>query len=502
MDILRRLWQRALKSPYLIVVAGGAIAVLTVATCVSVLLQSRDDARAIATASSRNLAAIAERDIERNFELYALSLQAVIEGVGNPEVMRLPWDLRRGVLFDNSLSASYIGSILVYDPNGDIIIDSSSEVPRKGNVSDQTFFTIQRDHPNVGLYISHPHVSRLRGVWEITLSRRLSRADGSFAGIASLAVDLDYFRQLFGSLKLGPNSAVSLIGRDGVLYIRDPYDARVIDRDLGSADTFRRMLNASEGSFTDVSMIDGIHRQYYFKNFPTLPFVIMVADALPDIYSAWRHRAMWIGALVLVLAVGFVAVSLLMSIQLKRRMLAEKELLLLARTDGLTGLKNRRVLDEILAQEWQRARREGYVFALLFIDIDKFKAYNDTYGHQAGDEILAAVARNLGENARRPGDCVARYGGEEFMVVLPGTSRDSAAVIAEKIRESVSALAIPHVGSEYGHVTISIGVAAWVPGNSTDLAGVMRAADEALLNAKSTGRNKVVVSDAFGTRPG
>jgi diguanylate cyclase (GGDEF)-like protein len=99
-------------------------------------------------------------------------------------------------------------------------------------------------------------------------------------------------------------------------------------------------------------------------------------------------------------------------------MRAESELQLLARTDGLTGLNNRRSLGEILEHEWRRAKRSQSVLSLLFVDIDRFKAYNDTYGHQAGDDTLAAVARCIADNIRRPADSAARYGGEEFIVVL------------------------------------------------------------------------------------
>ncbi|MGF6296762.1 diguanylate cyclase (GGDEF)-like protein [Paraburkholderia sp. WC7.3d] len=134
------------------------------------------------------------------------------------------------------------------------------------------------------------------------------------------------------------------------------------------------------------------------------------------------------------------------------------------------------------------------MFSLLFVDIDRFKAYNDTYGHQAGDDALAAVARCIGDNIRRPADTAARYGGEEFIVVLPDTPPDGASVIAEKIRSAISELAIEHAGSEYGRVTASIGSASWAPEQDVDVTTIIKAADEALYNAKATGRNKVATS--------
>lgn len=131
------------------------------------------------------------------------------------------------------------------------------------------------------------------------------------------------------------------------------------------------------------------------------------------------------------------------------------------------------------------------MFSLLFVDVDRFKAYNDTYGHQAGDDALAAVARCIGDNIRRPVDSAARYGGEEFVVLLPDTPEPGAARIAERIRAAIDELALEHVGSEHGHVTASIGLASWTPERDEEADNMIKAADRALYRANATGRNKV-----------
>ncbi|KKL31111.1 hypothetical protein WR30_30665 [Burkholderia contaminans FFH2055] len=127
------------------------------------LMQSRNDALDRASETSRNLGLMAERDIERNFEIYDLSLQALIQGLQRPDVMASTPALRRAVLFDHAMTAQFLGSMLVLDADGNIVLDSANDVPRKGNFADRKYFTVHRDNPNVGLYVSDPFASRLRG---------------------------------------------------------------------------------------------------------------------------------------------------------------------------------------------------------------------------------------------------------------------------------------------------------------------------------------------------
>lgn len=158
-------------APYIIVAIASVIACALMALCVLQLLQSRDDAMERARETSRNLGLIAERDIERNIELYDLSLQAVIHGLQRRDVMDASPGLRRSVLFDHAMTAEFLGSMLVMDAGGNIVLDSGYDEPRKGNFSDRRYFTVHRDNPNVGLYISDPFVSRLRGESSVSRSR-------------------------------------------------------------------------------------------------------------------------------------------------------------------------------------------------------------------------------------------------------------------------------------------------------------------------------------------
>lgn len=166
-----------------------------------------------------------------------------------------------------------------------------------------------------------------------------------------------------------------------------------------------------------------------------------------------------------------------------------------ANTDGLTGLANRRSLDEHLETEWRRGMREHNFLAVVMLDIDLFKSYNDKYGHPSGDECIRNIASVIKGYARRAGDIAARYGGEEFVLVLPGVDLGDAASIAERIRLEIFSANRPHAGAPEGRVTVSVGTAS-APAASLDSGEVLlRSADKALYRAKAEGRNRVVAAD-------
>jgi two-component system chemotaxis family response regulator WspR len=170
------------------------------------------------------------------------------------------------------------------------------------------------------------------------------------------------------------------------------------------------------------------------------------------------------------------------------------ELQRLTHSDGLTGLSNRRYLDQYLSAEWRRGMRDKSGLGFLMIDVDNFKAYNDTYGHVAGDEVLKQVAHTVESCLGRSSDLAARFGGEEFAVVLPGASAGGLRLVAEKIRLAIEGLGIPHAGSASGAVTISIGAAMIVPSASEPVTTLIEAADVGLYRAKRDGKNQVAVS--------
>jgi len=182
---------------------------------------------------------------------------------------------------------------------------------------------------------------------------------------------------------------------------------------------------------------------------------------------------------------------------LRTNFLETRRLNELAERDGMTGLYNRRIFDDYIHRIWRQSRRESIAVALVFVDIDYFKIFNDLYGHQAGDDCLKKVAACIARGAKRPFDFSARYGGEEFVLVLYGPPEDYAHSVSEQIRREVLELAIPHGGSQAAKfVTVSVGLSLARPDSTRSLAGAIQMADEALYQAKREGRNRVICKDS------
>lgn len=182
-----------------------------------------------------------------------------------------------------------------------------------------------------------------------------------------------------------------------------------------------------------------------------------------------------------------------LELKLYRDMLKENSMI-----DGLTGIYNKNKFNGALETEWKRAKRLQSQMSVIIMDIDKFKSYNDTYGHLEGDECIKKIAKVLDRYFKRPADLAARWGGEEFSCLLPDTDSESALILAEGLRKEIEKLNIEHRVYERGHITISLGISTYLPQKGDDdFAKIMVEADKALYEAKESGRNKVCVYDSF-----
>ncbi|WP_346777926.1 sensor domain-containing diguanylate cyclase [Paraburkholderia sp. Ac-20340] len=492
--------------PFFAAWCGTLIATAMAALTYAALYRGRADELRHAIENSSNIVRIVTADITRNVELYDLSLQAVVSGAQQPQTWRLPDALRQRMLFDRATAASFLGGAYVLDAQGHVKASQSDAVPGDVSLADRDFFVAQASNPQAGLFISKPYLSRLRkGVQSIALSRRIDAPDGAFEGVALLGVRLDYFQQLVERIDVGRRGGVFIIMQDGTLLASRPMMPHGAGTSYANWQNYRIISQHDSGTFTAHSDADGVERLYTYARAEGTPIIVGVAPAVDDILASWRRRSWLALAMTTVFGGAWVAVSWILAFALRDKVLAQAALERLALTDPLTGLANRRALDERLIAEWQRATRGQSALSVLFLDIDHFKLFNDTYGHAAGDEVLALVAERIASGTRRATDMTARYGGEEFAVVLPLTPLEGAQKIAEKIRRRVEAANLAHSGSRYGRVTVSVGCASCAPpvGRSGGSgAQLLAAADALLYEAKTAGRNQVHAREWTGDETG
>lgn len=442
--------------------------------------------------AAQNLVTTLAADIERNLNLYDLSLQAVVDGLQLPEIDQVSPAIRQFILFDRAASAEHLGAILVLDENGFIRLGSRRWNNRTESLAGRDYFRAHVDNPDLGLFVGAPFTS-YNGEYAIGISRRLSRPDGSFAGIVAGTIHLSYFHELFRRLTLTAGGSLSLVRTDGKLVIRIPFRSDQIGHDFRGTELFRHVPQSGFGSFETRAMIDGVERLFVFKKLDDYPLIVSAGLSLDTVYQAWRREAVIIGSLMIALCAVTIGLTYALTRELTWRAATERSLARLATTDSVTGIHNRLRFNLEIEQQWAEASARAAPLALLMIDADHFKVYNDCHGHQAGDRLLAEIASRIVASCER-GDFVARYGGEEFVVLLPGCSLEQAVARADRIRTGIVQMGVQNSAGAAGLQTVSIGVASLIPTRGTDHRALIAAADSALYQAKRNGRDRIEMS--------
>jgi diguanylate cyclase (GGDEF)-like protein len=437
--------------------------------------------------------------------LFSLVERLESEGFDQARLPRLPRLLRaqRGELVQ-------LHGLFVYDEEGRWIANSNGAELPKANNADREYFIFHRNNPDRGPHIGPSIKSRSSSEWILSVSRRINHPDGRFAGVVLATVYLSHFLSLYDSIDIGRDGVINLIADDATIVVRRPFNEAEIGTSVANGPLFKQLLpTGPAGTATVKSAIDGVERVVGFRRVEGYPLIVFTALSKAEILSGWRTESILSATIVLVL-LGFLGVlgGRLISL-IKQQNRVQNDLLdaqntlievnrslnLLALEDALTGLSNRRQFDLYIHSEMGRARRTQSGLALLIIDVDHFKLFNDRYGHVAGDECLRKVSAFITQNILRPADLAARYGGEEFAVVLPGTDYAGAFLVAEKIRRAVMQAAIEHKDGVEGRVTISLGVAAYDPASQVQPEDLVGIADKALYVAKASGRNMSVIAN-------
>ncbi len=487
----------------LLLVIGCSLASLTVWK----VLASRERALEEVNVHGLNLTqalATYSEGIVRQSSLLLLGLveRLETEGSGPAQIQRLAALVER----QESLMPQLSG-ITIYDTQGRWLMSSSRQIPAGANSSDRVYFIHHRDDPSRETFIGPPIQSRSNQEWVITVSRRFNGPDGEFAGVVAVTLGVENFLRLFGKIDVGQEGAIGLSYTDGTLLVRYPFREQDMGRNFSKSPIYAKYLvDRSVGTASFTSSLDGVERLYAFRKSDRLPLITTVALGKREALAAWRMEAL-LSAVVVTGLLGLTGlIGWFLILDIRRRTAAEdqlrgaqqqllssnRQLELLAMKDALTGLANRRWFDESLAMEARRAQRDGTTLALLMIDIDYFKRFNDAFGHVAGDACLQRVGRILEACVRRPSDLVARYGGEEMGIIMPDTDSDGAAVVAQLILDRLQQEHIAHDTSPFGRLSVSIGMATASGSRLDNVQGLIEMADEALYSAKAQGRNRFV----------
>ena len=387
-----------------------------------------------------------------------------------------------------------IRSVMAFDEKGHQFVSSQPQVQDWFDLSRTDAFDLHSKQNNSDLRIGSPVRSPTNDDWMIPFTHRLDKPDGSFGGILVATIRVDYFAGFYKSLGKTSGAIISLLSRDGTLLSRYPPTEDMIGRNVANDLWKTDVLTKPEGTLRLTSPVDAVDRVYGFKNTSDYSLVLFVGLSRDAVLAGWLRNAL----IHLVGAAGLIALFALIGMKLAKnvalRHTSEIALAKLARTDSLTGVMNRRSFDDAFGKAWMQAASSEKPLSLLLLDVDHFKAFNDTYGHPAGDTCLQLVATAMIETVYKPADRVARYGGEEFAVLLPDTGEASAMIFAERIRAAIESLAIPNKGSSVqSTLTVSIGVSTRRPSidNPDTMADFLSDADRALYKAKFFGRNQV-----------
>jgi diguanylate cyclase (GGDEF)-like protein len=470
------------------------------------ILDSRESELADGQATTSNIARSLAADADSSVKLAAAVLDDVVERVEHDGTEHAAASRLHAMLRNRVTKVPVLQNVFVFGADGQWLVNSLTD-PQPLNCADREYFQFHKANEGRKLHLGLPLMSRSTGVWVLPLSRRIDHADGSFAGVAVATIPLSHFNDFYQKFDIGAHGAMMLATDAGRIITRRPGNDALIGGSIAESPVFSFLQNgAKEGSAMLVARIDKVERLYSFRRVDGLPLVVIVGQSKEELLATWsaNTRRTCIALAVLIVAMislgGYVVRQIVIRERLEDSLLASTTQLeaqnaalqVMASSDGLTGLANRRRFDGALETEFGRAYRNGTALALLMIDVDHFKKFNDHYGHLAGDDCLRQVAAAVRGGERRSSDLAARYGGEEFALILPDTDIAGAVAVAERIRVAICGLQIEHARSHAQIVTISVGVhAVWPNRADHTAADLIAAADQQLYAAKSQGRNVV-----------
>ena len=488
---LRRLWWAA------VLLLG-----LSVSAVAWTIWQLRADAIGAAVSESGNIASVLAGQLSRSLEsidatLLEIKQSAEKRDIASPASFEAAFDNEafRDMLLRYRSRLPQVFNLAISDRDGKIVVTTAGWPTPDLSVADRDYFLKARSRHDGQLINSIPAYNRINGKLTIVFSRRLVNADGNFVGIVMAGVNTKYFEDIYGAIQTVHSLLFTLLNPDGIILFRHPDDKYSTGRELSNKAAWQEALAKGQDGFRIFGQADGNMRCVTIRRVPYYPLIVNVSVTENTSLAVWRKRAAAIGlgsAAFLLLSI-YLLRAVTRQVQLlsnSEASLAQKsqELAHLARHDALTGLANRTLFMEKAALALARMRRHDEEFAVLMLDLDRFKTVNDSFGHPAGDALLKEIGRRL-QDTMRAVDCVARFGGDEFAVLL-APEKDQKGRVTALADRILSACAEPF--SLDGHKIVletSIGIAL-APQDGDDADELITHADLALYKAKAEGRNR------------
>jgi diguanylate cyclase (GGDEF)-like protein len=502
------LWLRACLQPAtlfgLIMVAACWIGVALVMSI------ERDKIVEGAIQQSDNLVRLFEENTVQTFERFDRTLLLLRKSLeDDPDHFDLrEWAERTGLVGDLTIQLSLIGA------DGYMKTTTVHHGGPPLYLGDREHFRAQVDAIEDKLFISEPVLGRASGKLSIQFSRRVRRSDGSFGGVIVNSIDTHFVDKFYEAVDLGPDGGVTVRNLSSVMLARRGFAGSNIGSRAARQGLHDALARAPAGHYWSNGAADGVNRLVAYRVSKKFPLILSVARAESDIFKSTRtDRKIYFAVAAIISFLVLIAVALGIHHQMRldhvrdslRRSEAEarkrarelevksSEIVHIAHHDILTGLANRVLLHDHIDQAFARARRHQENFAVLCIDLDRFKIANDTLGHQAGDALLQQVAERL-RHCARDVDTIARVGGDEFIVLQSSVARSAdVTALAKRILQSVSA---PYdVGGNPVVISASIGIAV-APSDGASTDKILGHADLALYRAKANGRNDFCFFDS------
>jgi diguanylate cyclase (GGDEF)-like protein len=474
--------------------ASVLLLALSVGAVAWTIWQLRADAVRAAISDTGNIASVLSGQLARSLDSIDTVLSEIKKSVKEQNLDRTqdlhtPFDTAEfhGSLTQYLRRLPWIFNIAIADQNGRVVVSTARWPTPDISVADRDYFTDARAQNDDQLNASIPINNRINGTRTIVFSKRLEDADGGFLGIIYASVNSAYFEDIYGSVQSINSVLFTLVRKDGTILFRHPDAQGTAGRKLSAEAAWLDALSREDKGFRILAQADGNVRFVTSRAVPQYPLFVNISVTEDSALAGWRRRAAGIGSGSFILLLCSIGLLISVARQMRRLNKSEAELAHLAHYDALTGLANRTLFSKKVDEAVQRMR-SGERFSIFMLDLDQFKAVNDSLGHAVGDALLKAVGSRL-QSVMAAADSAARLGGDEFAVLHPleGNVKSESSALANRILETI--LKPYDIEGRKIIIGTSIGIAV-APRDGADADTVMRNADLALYRSKSRGRNR------------